>query len=214
MPHFVVPSRRFARLVVGGAGVVLAVAAFLVWGPPGLGSAPPQGNGPLFIGSYGADGVAGPRWHRQGIIIPIHSSSHSTVVIDRIRLIGGAGYPAPRYFALRVFTYTQCGGPMPLRRTPHGFVLPGCLADDIGPLIGHRVHWSAGPSAPEFEAVVEVSPPKRHGCWVLKGLVVRYHIGDQRYRATYPETVVHCRGLPDAQEQVVMQQAMDAAYPT
>src|SRR5262249_21977648 len=213
MSHFVLPSMRSLRLLAGGV-VVLAVAAFLVWGPPGLGSGSPRGNGPLFIGSYGADGVAGPAWQRQGIIIPIHSSSHSTVVIDKIRLIGGAGYPAPRSFALRVFTYTQCGGAMPLRRTPHGYALPGCLAHDVRPRIGRGVHWSGGGTAEETEAVVEVSPPKRHSCWVLMGLVVRYHIADQRYRATYPDTVVGCRGLSDEQEQVVFQEAMDAAYPT
>src|SRR5258706_9962092 len=75
---------------------------------------------------------------------PILSSSHSTVVIDGIQLVGGAGYPAPRPFALRVIDYNQCAGPWPLRRTRLGLVLDGCNAYDLGPLVGHQVHWSGG----------------------------------------------------------------------
>jgi len=208
MSHFVLPSMRSLRLLAGGV-VVLAVAAFLIWGPPGLGSSSPRGNGPLFIGSYAGDGGPAPGTERIGIITPIRSSSHSTIVIDGIRLIGGAGYPAPRYFALRVFAYTQCSGAWPLRRTPHGFVLDGCGADDLGPLIGHRVHWT-GPLEKSL-AVFEVSPPKPHSCWVLTALIVRYHVADQRYRAVYPDATVTCRGLPIPRAQDVLLEAMDEA---
>jgi len=95
MPHFGFRSMRLVRLVAAGATVVLAAAAFLVWGPPGLGRSSPAGNGPLFIGSYGLDSGPAPGSERIGIVIPILSSSHSIIVIDGIRLIGGAGYPAP-----------------------------------------------------------------------------------------------------------------------
>ena len=201
MPHFATP---FARWIAGGAGILLAAAAFLIWGPPGLGSGSPAGNGPLFIGSYGSDGAPGGR-EQIGIIIPILSSSHSTIVIDGMKLIGGAGYPAPRFFALRVIDYNQCAGPWPLRRTRHGLVLDGCNAYDLGPLIGHQVHWSGGDS--QSEAVVEVGPPGPHSCWVLTGLVVRYHIGNVRYWATYPDATVNCRGLALSKVQDLMWQA-------
>ena len=93
-------------MVAGGAAVLLAAVAFLIWGPLGLGSGPPPGNGPLFM----------------------------------------------------------------------------------------------------------VRPPKPHGCWVLTALVVRYHVGDVRYRATYPDASVVCRGLDQSEVWAVMMQA-DAERP-
>jgi hypothetical protein len=89
MPHFDSPS---ARWMAGGAAILLAAAAFLIWGPLGGGS--PPGNGPLFMGSYGLDGGPGDGREQIGIIIPILSSSHSTVVIDGIQLVGGVRYRA------------------------------------------------------------------------------------------------------------------------
>ena len=107
MPRLATPS---ARWIAGGAAILLAAAAFLIWGPPGLGSGSPPGNGPLFIGSYGIDSGPGDGREQIGIIIPILSSSHSTIVIDGMQLIGGAGYPAPRFFALRVIDYNRAPG--------------------------------------------------------------------------------------------------------
>jgi len=191
--------------VASGAAVLLAIVAFLIWGPLGLGSSSPTGNGPLFMGSYGLDSGPGSGRERIGIIIPILSSSHSTIVIDGIQLIGGAGYPAPRYFALRVIAYTQCAGAWPLRRTRQGFVLAGCPGSDLGPLVGHRVHWTG--RFANSEAVAEVSPPKQKSCWVLTGLVVRYHIAAVRYQGSYPDAMVTCRGIAIQVEQVLMDKA-------
>ncbi len=189
--------------IAGGAAILLAAAAFLIWGQLGGGS--PPGNGPLFMGSYGLDGGPGDGREQIGIIIPVLSSSHSTVLIDGIRLVGGAGYPAPRPFALRVIDYNQCAGAWPLRRTRHGLVLDGCSAYDLGPLVGHHVHWSGGEE--QSEAVAEVSPPGPRSCWVLTALVVRYHVGGVRYRGTYPDAMVTCRGLAHSREWAVMEQA-------
>jgi hypothetical protein len=47
------------RWVAGGAAVLLAIVAFLIWGPLGLGRSSPAGNGPLFMGSYGLDSGPG-----------------------------------------------------------------------------------------------------------------------------------------------------------
>jgi len=80
-----------------------------------------------------------------------------------------------------------------------------CGAYDLGSLVGHRVHWS-GP-AEQSEAVAEVSPPKPKCCWVLTGLVVRYHIGDVRYQGTYPDAMVGCRGIAIQLERALMQEA-------
>jgi hypothetical protein len=205
MAHFGFRSMRAVRFVAGGAAVVLAIAAFLFWGQPGLGHSSPAGKGPLFMGSYGMDGGPAPGTERIGIIIPIRSSSHSTIVIDGIRLIGGAGYPAPRIFALRVIAYNLCAGAWPLRRARHGFVLDGCGADDLGPLVGHRVHWSG--SDPQTDAVAEVNPPRPRSCWALTAVVVRYHVAGLHYRGTYPDAMATCRGLPIPRERAVLQEA-------
>lgn len=204
MPHFARPSPRW---VAGGAAILLAAVAVLIWGPPGIGRSSPSSSGPLFMGSYGLDSGPGDGREPIGIIIPILSSGHATIVIDGIRLIGGAGYPAPRPFALRVIDQNQCAGALPLRRTRHELVLDGCNAYDLGPLIGHQVRWSGGYA--RSEAVAEVSPPQPHNCWVLTALVVRYHIGSVRYRATYPDAMVTCRGMARQEEWNIMTEAAD-----
>jgi hypothetical protein len=89
-------------------------------------------------------------------------------------------------------------------------VLDGCGVDDLGLLVGHRVHWGGDPSL--TEAVAEVYPPKPHSCWVLTALVVRYDVAGRRYRATYPDAMATCRGLAIPQERAVLR-AAGAARP-
>ncbi len=204
MRHFARPSPPW---VAGGTAILLAAVAFLIWGPPGIGSSSPAGTGPLFMGSYGLDSGPGDGREPIGIIIPILSSAHATIVIDGIRLIGGAGYPAPRPFALRVIDQNQCAGALPLRRTRHGLVLDPCNAYDLGPLIGHQVRWSGRQA--RSDAVAEVRTPQPNSCWVLTALVVRYHIESVRYRATYPDAMVTCRGTARQEEWNVMMEASD-----
>jgi len=184
---------------------VLAAAAFVAWAA--FGPRAVSGNGPLFIGSYGLDSGPGNGKQPMGLIIPISSKAHGTIVIDRVRLIGGAGYPAPRSFALRVIAYTQCAGVWPLRRSGHGLVLDGCGAQDLGPLVGHRVHWSGPGTVDQTEAVAEVRPPGPRNCWVLTRVAVRYHIGAQRFSATYPAAMVTCAGIGRTIEQNIMDRA-------
>ena len=193
---------------VTGIAAVLVAAAFAAWGAFGPRGAVSGGNGPLFIGSYGIDSGPGDGKQPMGIIVPISSKAHATIVIDGIRLIGGAGYPAPRPFALRVIAYTQCAGVWPLRRTGRGLVLDGCGALDLGTLIGHRVHFGTYQS----EAVAEVWPPGPRNCWVLTHVAVRYHIGAQRFSAIYPAPMVTCEGIATTIERRIMLQAAEAAF--
>jgi hypothetical protein len=166
----------------------------------------------LFIGSYGLDSGPGNGKQPMGLIIPINSKAHARIVIDGIRLIGGAGYPAPRSFALRVIAYNQCAGVWPLRRTTHGLVLDGCGAQDLGPLVGHRVHWTGPRTVDQSEAVAEVWPPGPRNCWVLTHVAVRYHIGAQRFSAIYPAPMVTCAGIERTIEQNIMEQAAQEAF--
>jgi hypothetical protein len=207
-----VEPRRAGRLGwrVVGIAAVLAAAAFAAWGAFGPRAAS-GGDGPLFIGSYGIDSGPGNGKQPMGLIIPISSKAHETIVIDGIRLIGGAGYRAPRSFALRVIAYNQCAGVWPLRRTGHGLVLDGCGAQDLGPLVGHRVHWTGPGTVDRSEAVAEVWPPGPTNCWVLTHVAVRYHIGAQRFSAIYPAAMVTCEGIDRTIEQNIMQQAAQEA---
>jgi hypothetical protein len=196
---------------VGGIAAMLAAAAFAAWaafGPRAVSS----GNGPLFIGSYGIDSGPGNGKRSMGLIIPISSKAHATIVIDRVRLIGGAGYPAPRSFAVRVIAYTQCAGLWPLRQTDHGLVLDGCNAQDLGPLVGHRVRWTGPGTVDQTEAVAEVLPPGPRNCWVLTHVAVHYHIGAQRFSAIYPAPMVTCAGIGRTIEQNIMDQAALEAF--
>jgi hypothetical protein len=181
---------------VAGITAVLVAAAFAAWGTFGLRSAS-GGNGPLFIGSYGLDSGPGDGKQPMGLIIPITSTAHATIVIGGIRLIGGASYPAPRPFALRVIDYNQCAGVWPLRRTGRGLVLDGCAAHDLGTLIGHRVRWSGGGTVHQSEAVAEVWPPRSRSCWVLTHVAVRYHIGPEHFSARKPFADVRRSGACD-----------------
>jgi hypothetical protein len=195
---------------VGGIAAVLAAVAIVSWvafGPRAVSG----GNGPLFIGSYALDSGPGNGKQPMGLIIPISSKAHATIVIDRVRLIGGAGYPAPRSFALRVIAYTQCSGVWPLRRTGHGLMLDGCGTEDLGPLVGHRVHRTGPGTADLTEAVAEVLPPGPRNCWVLTRVAVRYHIGSQRFSAIYPAAMVTCSGIGRAIQQNIEEQAYQEA---
>ncbi|HEX9034633.1 MAG TPA: hypothetical protein VF834_22545 [Streptosporangiaceae bacterium] len=186
---------------------VLAMAAFAAWGAFGAHGGAYGVNGPLFIGSYGLDGGPGNGKQPLGIIIPISSKAHATILIDGIRLIGGVGYPPPRPFALRVIAYNQCAGAWPLRRTGHTLVLDGCGAHDLGPLISHRVHFGTYQS----EMVAEVWPPRPRSCWVLTHVAVRFHIGAQHFSAIYPDATVTCEGIATTIERTIMQQAAEEA---
>lgn len=204
--------RRTGRLKWRAVGIaaVLAAAALAAWAAFGP-RAVSGGNSPLFIGSYGLDSGPGSGKQPMGLIIPITSKAHSTIVIDRVRLIGGAGYPAPQPFALRVIAYTQCAGVWPLRRTGHGLVLDGCGTQDLGPLVGHRVHRTGPGIVDQTEAVAEVGPPGPRNCWVLTRVAVRYHVGTQRFSAIYPAAMVTCAGVGRAIEQNIMEQAAQEA---
>jgi hypothetical protein len=115
--HYGAMQRR--RLIVIAAIAMLVVGAFLLWGPIGL------GNGPLSAAMYAS--VGGPTSGRVpvGFMIGMHNSGHAPAVIDKIELVGGTRYPAPRLLALAVMTSGHCGGPWPTRPfRPPGFGFP------------------------------------------------------------------------------------------
>jgi hypothetical protein len=181
--HYEAMQRR--SLLVLAVVAMLAVGAFLLWGPIGL------GNGPLTAAEYATSG--GPDASRVpvGFIIPVRNSGQAPAVIDGIELIGGTKYPAPRLQALAVMTSAECGAAFPTRQTARGFVLAGCGGRDSGSLIGRPI----GPTLPDifaFPAAAEVAAPQPGTCWVMTRIVVHYHVGIRHYSATDPYGLVVC----------------------
>jgi hypothetical protein len=166
--------QRIRPIVVGAVGV-LVVGAFLLWGPIGL------GNGPLSGAMYEVVGAPVSGRVPVGFMIGMHNSGRAPAVIDRIELVGGRSYPAPRLLDVAVLSSGHCGGPWPARQTKRGFVLAGCGGRDSGSLIGHPI----GPTRPQlfgFPAAVEVKAPQSGECWVITEIIVQYHVGIGHYR--------------------------------
>jgi hypothetical protein len=173
------------RLIIIAAAGMLLVGAFLQWGPIGL------GNGPLSGAMYAVIGAPDSGRVPVGFMIGMHNSGQAPAVIDRIELVGGRSYPAPRLLAVAVLTSGHCGGPWPARQTKRGFVLAGCGGKDSGSLIGHPI----GPTRPQlfgFPAAAEVTAPPPGGCWVITEIMVHCHVGIRHYSATDPYHIVAC----------------------
>ena len=171
-------------VVVAIAAVMVAVAAFLLWGPIGL------GNGPLTAGYGGTSGNTDLGGGPLGFIIPIHNSGHAPVVIDAVELIGRSKYPGPHLLALARVTSADCGGAWPARQGARGFRLASCGGPYSGPLIGRPIgttHSQRG-----FPGAAEVAAPGSGTCWVMTAIVVHYHVGIRRYSATDPYQLAEC----------------------
>jgi hypothetical protein len=167
-------QRRAIILVAVG---LLAIGAFLLWGPVGL------GNGPLSAASYATQGGVLSGRGPVGFVIPIHNSGDSSAVVDGLDIIGGTRYPGPHVLGLEVLTSGTCGAVWPARQAAGGFVLVGCGGTDAGPLVGHAF----GPTQPisfGFPAAAEAAAPPPGTCWVITKIVVHYHVGIRHYSAT------------------------------
>ena len=167
---------------------VLAVGgAFLARGPIGL------GNGPVLVASYASESVPDNNRAPMAIILPVLSTSHDEAVIDSVELIGNAGNPAPRMFALRAMKPNFCLGMNPLRQSQRGLVPSGCQAQMLGPLAGQRIGYA--PTRQQVDAVIEVGPPPPGSCWALSAVVVHYHVGIRHWSATGPGAEAACSGV-------------------
>jgi len=176
------PKRRVIIFLAVG---LLAIGAFLLWGPIGL------GNGPLSAAVYATQGWAYSGRGPVGLVIPIHNSGDALAVIDGVDLMGGTHYPGPHVIRLEVMTSGNCGSVWPARQTKRGFALVGCGGTDAGPLIGHAF-GRTNPDSFGFSAAAEVTAPRPGGCWVMTKVVVHYHVGIRHYSATDPFQLAVC----------------------
>jgi hypothetical protein len=192
---------RGRRLVIPAVVVLLAVGAFLLWGPVGL------GNGPLSATMGGATGWTDAAGSPALVPLPIYYSGHREAVIDGVQLIGSTRFLVPHVRALEVLaTSGTCAGPGPARRTTRGFAEAGCPGTALGPLIG-RSFGSGDVLSVDRTAAAEIPAPPPGTCWVTTKIVVHYHIGIRHFSASgqFDEAVCTTR---DAK---FTQTAMDAA---
>ena len=176
---------RKGRVIILAAVGLLAVGAFLLWGPVGLGS------GPLSAGVGSTVGGVHAGQDPVGIVIPIHNTGNSSAVVDRLDLIGGTSYPGPHVLGLEVLSSGACGGVWPARPAARGFVLAGCGGPAKGPLLGHAFGGTP-PVSFGFPAAAELAAPRPGTCWVLTKVIVHYHVGIRHYTATDPYQVALC----------------------
>jgi hypothetical protein len=175
------------RRVLTRAGVaLLAVAAFLLWGPIGL------GNGPLQVGQPGGEGWADSADAPVALALPMTYAGQDSVVIDGVDFVGGTSYPAPHVVFLEVLaTDPQCSGLLGAQPATAGFAEAGCSSRSRGPLIGSSfyVHRALSPG---LAAAAELAAPRPGTCWALTKIAVHHHIGIRHFTATGPAGYAVC----------------------
>jgi hypothetical protein len=177
---------RHRRLLIVIMVALLAIGAFLVWGPIGLGS------GPLRMGNDGAGSGEVSSRTPVAIVDPIRNTGGSALVIDEIQLLGNGSYPAPHALAMEVITYTSCFGLLSTRTTAAGFVLTdGCGSRALGPLYGRAI---GDENSADVMAAFEIRPPRPGACWLMTRIVARYHVGIRHYEVTEPYVMAACAG--------------------
>jgi hypothetical protein len=177
---------RRRRVVIPALVALLAVAAFLLWGPIGL------GNGPLQVGQPGGEGWADSADVPVALALPMSYAGRDSAVIDGVDFVGGTSYPAPHAVSLEVLaTDPQCSGLLGAQQTAGGFAEAGCSSRSRGPLIGSSfdVHRALSPG---LAAAAELAAPRPGTCWALSEIAVHYHIGIRHFTATGPVGYAVC----------------------
>jgi len=180
-----VPGGRHRRNFIAALAVVVAVGAFLFWGPIGL------GNGPLGVPSI--DGRFG--WSTTqptDYVATLVNAGGSTAVIDHVTVISADGYDPVRVLSVRVASHSQFGCVSTL---PSG--LAGCAKPPLMTAAGFAVLPKAN-TAPGHRGgpalVVEIAGPPSGRCVVLTAIVVHYHVSIRHYTATVPQGFVWACG--------------------
>lgn len=147
--------QRRRRILIPVIAVLLAIGAFLQWGPIGLGA------GPLALQMDATQGQVERSQAPVAFTIPLYNSGHGLAVIDELKLIGGTRYAGPRLLRLAVLTTALRGGAWPARAAGTTSSSPAAAAPTAAPS-------SAGPSAsPSLVLSQPASPqqprwPRRH----------------------------------------------------
>src|SRR5260370_20167480 len=168
------PRRRWSwsRLrwyFIGALVTLLAVGAFLLWGPIGI------GNGPLSMGNWGGQSNDDRGMGPVGTVIPILNRGDAPAVVDAVQLVNETQYLAPHLISLELLTSGKCGGAWPARATGHGFVIVGCGGTDAGPVVGHTFAPAHGILV-GYPATAFLCPAQPRGCRVPARVIEPYDV--------------------------------------
>jgi hypothetical protein len=175
------------KVLAIGAATLVAIGAFLAWGPIGLGNGPAHANANYSV-VFGTDAGMTP------VALTGWLTGPDSWRADSIEFIPPAGYRAPRILAVLAISENLCdgGGVQWLRRADSDdFLLTSCTPAPrtFGPLIGPAL-GSGRLANPGLGA--EVQAPPLAGCWAASSLVIRYHVGIRSYAATTSYRVAVC----------------------
>jgi hypothetical protein len=179
---------RHRRTIIPALVALLAVAAFLLFGPIGV------GNGPLAVGFNGGESWGDTADVPVALSLPIEYSGHDPAVIDGVDIVGTTGYPVPRVVALETLAVDpSCSGLWPARAVTGGFAEAGCRSSGEGRLLGSSFGAQRALS-PGLTATAELAAPLRGACWVITRIAVHYHVGIRHFTATGPAAYAVCAG--------------------
>src|SRR5262249_5391358 len=124
--------QRARRAIIPLAAALIAVSAFLAWGPVGVGPGP-IGNA---VSGMGASDL-GSRTQPTMFLAPI-DAGRSSAVIDSIVVLSDGSYPAPHVISIKGDREQACsGGPWPLKGRQNFY--RDCVVGGLVPLLGRAV---------------------------------------------------------------------------
>jgi hypothetical protein len=178
-------SRSRPRVIVTAIAVLLAVAAFLLFGPIGV------GNGPLRVPSM--DGRFGlSTTQPTAFVATLVNTGGSGAVIDGVTVTSAAGYSPARILSVRVARKSNYGCVYTVMSDVAGCARPP-LVTAAGFVVGPHANTLAG-NRGGAALVIEMAAPPAASCAVLTAIVVRYHVGIRHYAATVPQGFVWACG--------------------
>ena len=171
----------WVRAAAVGVAVAALVAAFLMFGPVGL------GNGPLHVtASTNFFSWNEPVVEPAVYVVPLGNTSGTAAKIDRVNVMSAAGHAPLRVLSVRAGRYvgSDCfvWGP--------ASSLSGCVQPSLVPAAGFSVpaRADASPRPRQGPAlVIELAGPPPAQCTVITAIVLRYHVGIRHYAATVPQ---------------------------
>jgi hypothetical protein len=168
---------------------VVAVGAFLVWGPIGL------GNSPLWLPntSGGAWGWYDLRSQPVAYVLSIENHGHGAAIIDGV-VVTGSPLFAPlvlQHALIGRSAMWGCSSLGPFSGPGLASCVQPLLRDTTSAVISGGTSPVVGKHDPTL--VLELTGPRPGQCWDLTSVVVRYHIGVKHYVGTYPQAdIISC----------------------
>jgi hypothetical protein len=185
-------SRFSGRTIVPAIAALLAVGAFLLFGPVGL------GNGPLGVPAI--DGRFGLSTAQPTVYVAtLVNVGGSTAVIDGVTVITARGYAPARVLGVRVAGHSSYGCVYALMQDVAGCARPPFTAP-AGFAVAPRANTAPG-SRGGPALVIEMAAPPAARCVALTAIVLHYHVGIRQYTATVPQGFVWACGKHAVQPQ-------------